>query len=398
MGVVSYLRLGDATGPIAALSMPASYGQADLYRHINEVMGGIHYKDPRTGRAERVKVNFVEVDTRYDVARGLSSYRRYQGLPKLMLVDPVSTPMVKAILPLLEQDKVVAYATHDGEFDAHPGWGFLWGPPYQDAFAGALTWITKVDWPKKGLARPPVIGYLTWDSPYGRELLRGSTAFADDYGLKLLPPEYYPVGTLDKTPYLTRLKGADYIFFGGVDPDPSNTVRDAVKLGMTKDIQFINDFWGTTTTGVKAYPAELEGTLGYSWYLKGKEAEDSWAGDLYEWSGRGKRTEMHTVYTIGAGLGLYFVEGVRRALNQVGYTALDGAALRKAFEGLAGLETRFTGKEGKWKDVALSGPNAYGPNTRKGSRLMKVYRVKGGAIVPESDWFEAPNAVGRYKW
>ena len=187
MGVVSYLRLGDATGPIAALSMPASFGQADLYRYINEVMGGIHYKDPRTGRAERVKVNFVEVDTRYDVARGLSSYRRYQGLPKLMLVDPVSTPMVKAILPLLEQDKVVAYATHDGEFDAHPGWGFLWGPPYQDAFAGALTWITKVDWPKKGLARAPVIGYLTWDSPYGRELLRGSTAFADDYGLKLLP-------------------------------------------------------------------------------------------------------------------------------------------------------------------------------------------------------------------
>lgn len=399
MGVISYLRLGDATGPIAALSMPASYGAADFVKYVNEVMGGIHYKDPKTGRPERVKINFVEVDTRYDVARGLSAYRRYRDLPKLMLVDPVSTPMVKAILPLLEQDKVVAFATHDGEWDAHPGWGYLWGPPYQDAMAGLFTWIAKVDWPQKGLSRAPVIGYINWDSPYGRELLRGSTVIAEELGLKLLPPEYYPVGTLDKSPYLSRLKGADYVLFGGVDPDPTNTVRDAVRLGMTKTIQFIDpSFWGTTSVGVKAYPTELEGTMGLSWYLKGKEAEDSWGGYLHEWAGRGKRADMNTVYPLGAALMLRFVEGARRALNEVGYAALDGAALREAFDGMAGFEHRFAGKEGNWKDVAVAGPSAYTATSRKGTRLVRIYQVRRGEIVPITDWIESPDAVKLYKW
>ncbi len=120
----------------------------------------------------------------------------------------------------------------------------------------------------------PKLGYISWDSAYGQEPLRGGKEYAEKMGVTLAPPEFFPAGSLDHTVYLSRLAKAEvnYIFVGGVDPTPTNVIRDAHKLGLTKTIQFFCDYWGPTSLGVRLHPEALEGTVIVSYYLRGDDA------------------------------------------------------------------------------------------------------------------------------
>jgi len=308
--------------------------------------------------------------------------------------------------PDFTEDKVIFWCPGDGEWQHRMSWGFTDGTCYEDALGKVLEWIVEVDWPKKGLDRAPVLGYINWDNAYGQEYLKGSVyseweveegSLADKLGIEVLPPEFFPVGTLDHTPYLTRLKGADYIFYGAVDPSPTRIILDARKLGMTEEIQFIGCFWANDKlVGVATHPDALEGTLNVSFFLKGEEAEKSWYGPLFEWSGRtGGLPDLGSWSVVLAWRSL---EATRLGLNEVGYDAFDGEVFRRQLEGLTGHDGIFRGKDGTWPAIAPMGPCTFSPTRHTASRDVKLYRVTGGKLVPATDWMEAPDCVANYKW
>lgn len=406
VGEVSMLTLGDMTGAVAGLAAPANIATDQLADYYNQEMGGIHYTDPETGKPMFAMLRHILVDTRYDVARAVSAYRRYRDSPKLVSCALVSTPYGKALNPLFTKDKVVFWAPGDGEWQARLSWGFTDGTCYEDSYGMALEWIDEVDWPKKGLARPPVIGFIGWDSAYGREPLHGTVYTAPDVvegslidklGFTLLPPEFFPVGTLDHTPYLSRLKGADYIFYGGVDPTPTRLIMDARKLGMVKETQFIGDFWSNDKLiGVTTHPDALEGTLNVSFFLKGEEAENSWYSGLWEWTGETGR--VPDLGSWGAVLTYRAFEAIRLGLNEVGYEAFDGDVFREQLEGMTGDDGIFRGKDGTWPAISPMGPCTFSPTRHTASTVVKLYRVTNGKLVPETDWVECPDTVAMYEW
>ena len=102
---VSYLSLADYTGAIAGLNVPADMGVEDYLKELNG-RGGV----------DGVKVKFIGVDTRYDVARGVSAYKRYRTEHKLLVVNAIGTPIGKAVGPLATKDKLVQIVPGDGEF------------------------------------------------------------------------------------------------------------------------------------------------------------------------------------------------------------------------------------------------------------------------------------------
>jgi branched-chain amino acid transport system substrate-binding protein len=169
--IVTYLSLGDYTGPIAGLNVPADLAAGDMFKEIN-AKGGI----------DGVKVNFIGVDTRYDTARGVAAYKRYRTEPKLVLVYAISTAVAKAIRPMNVKDKVIQFVTGDGEAQAFIGSTFAIGPVYQNAFGATIDFILK-DWKIKGNPGVPTIGYMSWDNAYGREPLRGGQEYAEKLGL-----------------------------------------------------------------------------------------------------------------------------------------------------------------------------------------------------------------------
>lgn len=383
--VVTYLSLGDYTGPIAGLNVPADMGCEDMFKEINAA-GGI----------DGIKVNFIGVDTRYDVARGVSAYKRYRTEPKLLVVNAISTAFGKAIMPLTMADKVVQLAPGDGEAQAKIGWVFPWGVCYQNAFGATIDFILN-DWKAKGKAGVPTIGYMSWDNAYGREPLRGGKEYAEKVGVKLLPPEFFPTGAPDHTVWLKRLAegGAQYIIIGGVDPTPSNILRDAHKLGLTKTIQFVDStFWGPTEAlGVKLHPEATEGCWVNSYYLRGDEVWTHPLATKMVPKYRGKsvdefRKTTPANYVTGMIWALVYQEGTKRALKAVGYDKLDGAAMKAAYESLTGLDL----------GQGLVGPNTYSPTNRQGSDVTRFYQIRNGKEVPISGWVKVPDCVALHDW
>ncbi len=383
--VITYLSLGDYTGPIAGLNVPADLGCADMFKEINA-----------TGGVAGIKVNFIGVDTRYDVARGVSAYKRYRTEPKLLVVNAISTPFGKAIMPMTMKDKVVQLAPGDGEAQARIGWVFPWGVCYQNAFGATIDFILK-DWKAKGKTGVPTVGYMSWDSAYGREPLRGGKEYAEKMGVKLLPPEFFPTGAADHTVWLKRLAegGANYIMIGGVDPTPSNILRDAYKLGLTKTIQFVDTtFWGPTeAVGIKLHPEATEGCWINSYYLRGDQV---WSHPLATYmvpKYRGVsvdefRKNTPANYVTGMVWALVYKEAGTRALKAVGYDKLTGEDMKKAYESLTGLDI----------GQGLVSECTYSPTNRQGTDKTKFYQVQKGKEVDISGWVKVPDCVALHDW
>ena len=380
--VVSYLSLGDYTGPIAGLNVPADTGVADYFKDFNE-RGGV----------DGVLMNFIGVDTRYDVARGVSAYKRYRIEKNMLVVNCISTPFGKAIAPMTERDKVVQLAPGDGEFQAFPGWCFPWGPVYQNAFGATIDFIVE-KWQEAGNAGMPTIGYMSWDSAYGREPLRGGKEYAEQVGVNLLEPEFFPVGAADHTVFLTRIadQGADWCFIGGVDPTPSNIMRDADKLGLKEKMRFIDcTFWGPSeAVGVKLHPEATEGTVLVSYALRGDEA---WNHPLIaigkKYQGENIRDKFAALYIGGMGWGLAYEAAVKAAVDAVGYDNLDGEAmLNDGYLSLTGQDV-FQG---------ITGVCTYSATNRQATDVVKFYQVKSGKVVLITDWVKVPDCVALHDW
>lgn len=378
--IVTFLDLTDITGAISGLAGPNSEICEATFKYYN-AQGGI----------DGVKVNYIGVDTRYDVARALSAYKRYRKSTKLMLVNTIGTGLGKAIYPLIEQDKITNYTPGDGEFQAKLSRTFIYSTPYQDGFAAALDWMVD-DWKKKGKTGMPVVGFMSWDNPYGREPFRGGKEYAQKIGVKLLDAELFPTGSLKHDVWLNRLaqKGANYIYVGGVDPTQTNVIRDAHALGLTKTIQFVTDYWGPDQAiGVKSHPEALEGAVIVSCFSRGS---DTYKHPIMTkiWQEQLKRplSKMPDSASIGFSWAMHYLAALKIALKDVGYEKLDGEAFYKALQKLKGMNVT----------QGATGICDYSPTSRRMTRHVKFFRVTGGKIVPVTDWRLAPDAVSLHKF
>lgn len=375
---VTWVELADLTGPVAGLDVPGTMGLEDYFKDLNG-RGGV----------EGVKVKFVCVDTRYDVARALSAFKRYRRDEEVLAMGIVSTPLGKMLKEILGKEKMVITCPGDGEFQAHIGNFFTWGPTYQDAFAAALDWILE-DWRKKGQPGKPKVTLLAWDTPYGKEPLRGGKEYAERIGIELLTPEFFPMGTPKHDVYLSRIEasGANYVYVAAVDPIPTNIMRDASAMGLTKKIQFVSDYWGPTALGVGTHPEAVEGMVMVSFFLRGDEAQNHPLTKRIWTTYRKEPPEkMNEMYGTGLVWGMNFEAALKDAIKRVGKEKLTREAIYESYERLTGMS-----REG------ITGPCAYSKTSRRGSQQVRFYRCVKGKLVPITDWVTAPDAVSLHKW
>lgn len=377
---VTFLSLTDLTGPIAGFTAPLEETFSYYFDDLNS-RGGV----------DGVEVKLLTVDTRYDVARTVSAYKKYRTEHKLAVAFVPQTPATKALSPVIEVDRLILLTPADGEFQGRIGRVFLCAPPYQDGCAATFDWILE-DWRAKGKSGMPTVGYLLWDNPYGREPLRGGKEYAEKIGINLLEPEFFPTGALDHSVWLTRIAegGADYCMIGGVDPTPSLILRDAHKLGLTETIQFVDTtYWGPDEAlGIRLHPEATEGAVLCSPFLRGDEARNHpLVVDLWTKHTERPIAEMRALFPAGILVGNDFEQALKIALEDVGYDKLDGEAMYQAYQKLTGLDRQ-----------GIAGPCTYSPTSRRPSELVKFYRVESGKVVPITDWRKAPDAVALYKW
>lgn len=376
---VQYLDLSDLTGLCATEEMPASRGLEDYLRYVNDTKGGV----------DGVQLKVITVDTRYDTARAISAYRRYKSEPKVLIVKEVSTACNKALLPSLEADHLVGNATPDGEQEVLLSRNFIWTTSYQDQFTGILEFCMN-DWKAKGKTGTPVVAGLHWDNQAGREAARGSLEYAQQWEaqglIKVLPPQYFPISSPEVTSYLATIaaQNPDYLTVM-TGPDPSGTLvaRDAYSMGLQNKMTIVQAMYGPDEmVGIKSNPEATEGNYVLTPTIAGDEFRNNPIISELIKKYRGGEEQMRP-YARGVLWGIEFEEGVRLALNKVGYEALNGDALYDAYQNLTGISYQ-----------GIAGPAGAGflfSKTRRApSDYSRVYQVRNGKLVAVGDWVECP--------
>ena len=375
---VVFVALTDFTGPVSGLCVPMAMGMEDYFRYIN-AKGGI----------KGVKIEFIQVDTRQDVARTISAYRRYRLKPKVMGWYTAASGPSKAIGPLVNKDKFILITNAvDGFFQAQLGRNFITGPCYQDSFASVIEWSIK-DWKAKGNSGMPVMGYFGWDNTVGHEVLHGGKEYAEKRGIKLVI-ELCPQATPNHNPYLKRLEkgGANYVYLVFAEPEITVVMRDAYDLGLTKKIQFISLSQGATEdVSARLYPKALEGMMVNGYLIRGQDSvKNPLLIELWTKYRKKPMDEFKGNYPNGVLVALLFSKALSKALESVDYKDLNPDEIYEAAQKLEGEDA-----EGLIYQIAWS------KSSRRGTLYQKYYRFgTDGKMRAISDWIKTVDAIPLY--
>ena len=374
--VVVIGNLTTLTGPAPIIRHPAAANSA-YFKWLDEE-GGIEYKDPKTGKMERVGVNYQWVDCAYSPPKAVTTFKRFVDAGAIVVLA-CSSGFNASLKPSYEKAKVpcVSYGVAaEGAFP--PGWIFFTKPTYADSFASFLDYI-KETWDKPV---PPKLGFLTWDNPYGRGAQTDETySYAKELGIELLPPEYFEPMPTDTTAQLLRLKdeGADYIYSNTIPAPISVVLKDAKRLGLDK-IQFCGCMDTASADLMKLAGDAAEGYLNSWTYAFAEETHLPGVAHYMEVMTKYAPKDIElTVALEGWSEALVATEAIRMALEENGYP-ISGADVKVALERMTNFDVG-----------GVCQPISYSPNERRGLRHQRITTVKGGKLIPLTDWCELPD-------
>jgi hypothetical protein len=98
--------------------------------------------------------------------------------------------------------------------------------------------------------------------------------------------------------------------------------------------------------------------------------------------------DMRGTASIGYSWATHFIAAARVALKDVGYDKVNGDAMYAALQKLKGVNVTD----------GATGVCDYSPTSRRMSRYVKFYQIKGGKVLPITDWRMAPDAVSLHKF
>jgi len=367
--VVEIGFMAGLTGPAAAASQYAFRTSVDYTKYFNEE-GGI----------PGITAKLTWADTAYKLDQAVSTYRRWteRGLPIFILVLMEETTVLS---PMAAKDELpyITLAQSEGAMYP-PGWVYSIYPTEAERFSVWCDWILE-NWQED---RPPRVAFMGADMAYGREPEGQGTKYAESIGIEMLPMEFVPVLPLDVTTQLVRLneRGADFVYITGIWSTALPIMRDAERLGLIGQIRF----GGYENTQSRAL---LEGLgPGAEGYVCPRVAP--WVEQVeipgiklirhLQMKYRG-RLDVQGDEAHGFRAAYVAFEAVKRAVEEVGYENVDGAAVATALLSMKDF------------DPYGIGPITYTADDHRGSNRVSVYQVKGGEVVRVADWREAPMLV-----
>ncbi len=367
--VVEIGNLTPLTGPASTAEHPCYQGILDYVRYFNEEEG-----------IPGVTIKVVWLDMGREMGRFISGYRVLvdRGLPLIFSNDTTSLETLRA---QFERDQIpFVTGASTGPVVYPPGWIYCATPTFGEATTGVLDYFME-NWKED---RPPRLNFFAADSPFGRGPAEEGTKYAESIGFEVLPIELSGYAVIDATPQLLRIQGreADLVYIQNIIPGAGPIMRDVERLGLHDKIQFSGTEWIMGETLINMAPVGVEGFLSprsLPWFDETEipgikkiiDIQQRYHGEVQE------RPERMAGWVYGA----IMCEAVKRAVEEVGYENLDGAAVKRALESM--------------KDFDVDGlvKITYGPERRRGSRMIATHQIQGGKIVRVSDWREAPILV-----
>lgn len=368
------------TGPLASTGAPLSWGLIDYLRYVNDELGGVEYRTPE-GKTKRIKLDYAYEDNGYNVPRTLTIYKRQKAAGvKAMYLTAGS--ITEGVLGLLTRDHMPVIYNVPASLlcmRARPLYTTAEETNYVDLTCGFAEWV-KQNWKLK---RAPVLGIITLDSAMARGYLTDPSlpAYLTKIGVDFAGLEFVPFGATDTTIELTRLgaKDPDWIFIHHIASGAVIVLKDAARVGLREKAEFVICTYGFEESLLDLAPEAVEGVYGEVGGAFGHE-------DL---AGMRLVKEITTKYRPGAeagyvrskgiALGQCWVEGIRLALENVGYENLTGEAINEGLHSIANFDTG-----------GIYPPLTIDPEYPVLCPYERVAMIEAGKIKVVSEWVKMP--------
>lgn len=368
---IRLVLLGDMSGPYASATMPVKLGFLDACAYINE-HGGI----------KGVPIKVIERDSGGKVDVAISHYMEIREMaPKPLGIVGYVSGEGEALRERLGEDKIPAIWVTATPVIYPAQYTFGMFPLYTDLFGLFIDWMVDDWWPKQEWykKRAPRLAFLTWDSAYGRAPLTDECyAYAKKKGVEIVATELYGLRDVDVTTQLVRIrdKKVDWIYNNTTSHGPVVVAKSMKGLGYKVNFAstpFDHAIYhlggeimdGTITSWSHRSPDEIE------------QPGVKIALDYFKKKGRELKHRTNYYILLWATV-LTFKEAISRAVDEVGWERLDGAAVKARLE--------------KFKDFSPAGLCYYTFTAKKhSSGKARIYGAEDGKILPITDWRECPD-------
>ena len=274
-----------------------------------------------------VKIELLIADHGNAIQRGLEAYDRFTR-EGAALIDPLSTPVSRALVSRAMQDKVNLATTVSGRSDAIDGSAFPYvlpmSPIYWSQVARVVDYIADKE---KGLSGKK-LAYVYIDTPFGREALPLFEALAKKLGFTLQTYPYAPPGN-EQSAVWTQVRRfrPDYAFVGGGGIGQPVAIKEALRNGIPAD-KIASWVWLSESDMDVVGRQEAKGVL--KWAATKQGPDDRLIQDIVrevvdKGKGAGPKEKVGTsYYNVGVMAAAIAVEGVRKAAEKDPNGPFDG--------------------------------------------------------------------------
>lgn len=371
---IRFLMTQDFTKVYTFVTAEYSQGQRDYMTLINE-RGGINGH----------KIVAEVTDHGNDLPRAIEAYERAKG-QGMLLVDPLSTPVARALVPRVLADKVNMVTAFSGRSDAADGTVFPYifplSPNYWTQMGLILDYANKQDGGLKGKK----IAYVHIDTPFGKEPLPILEALRDKLGFELLPFPYTPPGN-DQSAIWPQVRRArpDWVIFWGAGVGQTVALTEAVRNGIRMD-RMCSSVWISESDMDVAGRDAAKGVMKVDPCVLGREPkpiQDILKSVVAAGKGAGPENKVGTVYyNYGVMIMATILEGVKQAFALAPNGPVSGPWLNAGLQAIKG----FTA-EGMMPSTTVTAAD------HQGGGMGRISQWDGKSFQPKTDWFAANQDV-----
>lgn len=316
-----------------------------------------------------------------DIPRAIEAYERMKR-EGAVLIDPLSTPVARALVPRALEDKINMVTTLSGRSDAADGEAFPYVMPLSPNYwtqAGILIdYFRQVDKDLKG--KKIVLVHI--DTPFGKEPIPIFQALAEKLGYSFQTFPYAPPGN-DQAAIWPQVRRAqpDWVIFWGAGVGQTVALSEAVRNGLKMD-RISSSVWLSESDMEVVGKDACKGVIKFEASAGGRDPKIIQAilkDVVGKGKGAGPEAKVGTsYYNIGVMMAAIVAEGVRKASEKAPNGPVTGPWLNDGIQSIS----NFTA------DGFLPGLTVTKQDHQGGGK-GRVARWDGIKFVPQTDWFSA---------